>query len=233
MHKIFSYVVKYDTGVAPNVDGDVCTMCLCKPRIRLAAEIGDWIVGLWPAPDRFRVTYVMRVGQKLTMRRYYECGKFDQKKPGLSSTPDNIYEFHQLLGSRRREDTWVHQQPDHAKRDLGGRYALIANCFWYFGGTPYELPERFWKLDLPNPRRNHKVTNLNDAEMRHLIKWLNLHGQGVIGTPRDSHRVPRGNDNGRARLVRCVTRCETSSREHRGRIGTLSTPGCGHAERRG
>lgn len=217
MHKIFSYIVKHDHGVAPNVDGGVCTVCLCKPRIRLTARVGDWIVGLWPAPDRFRATYVMQVGRKLTMRRYYECGEFDQKKPDRSQTPDNIYAFHPLLGPRRREDTWVHQKPSQAKSDLGGRYVLIADRFWYFGGTLCELPERFWTLDLPNPRRNHRVTNLNDAEMKNLIEWFNRHGQGVIGTPRDSDRVPRGHERGRPRFARRGGRCETSSGEHRSR----------------
>lgn len=61
MHKVFSYVVATDVGVAPNVDGGVCTVCLCKPEIRRNAVVGDWIVGLWPMPARFRLTYVMRV----------------------------------------------------------------------------------------------------------------------------------------------------------------------------
>ena len=68
MHKVFSYVVATDTGVAPNVDGGVCTVCLCKPEIRRNAVVGDWIVGLWPMPARFRLTCVMRVARKLTIR---------------------------------------------------------------------------------------------------------------------------------------------------------------------
>ena len=217
MHKVFSYVVATDKGVAPNVDGGVCTVCLCKPRIRVAAQVGDWIIGLWPAPDRFRVTYVMRVGRKVTMRHYYECGEFDQKKPDQSPTPDNIYEFHPLLGPRRREDTWVHEGPEHAKRDLGGQYALIADRFWYFGGIPRELPQPFRTLDLPNPRRNHRVTYLNNAELNDLIEWLDGHGQGVIGRPRDSRRVPRSRDRGRPGFADRRESLESWNREYRPR----------------
>ena len=31
-YKVFSYVVAHDIGVAPNVDGQICTVCLCKPK---------------------------------------------------------------------------------------------------------------------------------------------------------------------------------------------------------
>ena len=220
MHKFFSYVVKNDTGVAPNVEGAACTVCLCKPEIRRNAVVGDWIIGLWPMPDRFRVTYVMRVDRKLTMRQYYECGEFDHKKPDQSRTPDNIYEHHPLLGSRRREDTphWLHPKPEDAKKDLGGWNALIADLYWYFGGTVCELPERFSLLEFPDPsaRRYVKKTELNDAELRDLIEWLNGHGQGVMGTPRDSHRVSRPADSRRPGPMRGGRR-DTLSVQYSGR----------------
>ncbi len=195
MHKFFSYVVATDNGVAPNVDGGICTVCLCKPEIRRNAVVGNWIVGLWPMPARHRLTYVMRVGRKMTMRDYHECEEFDQKKPGQSQTPDNIYEPSPAFGLRRRKDTprWLHPQPEQVRRDLGGRNALIADRFWYFGGTVCELPERFWKLDFPNPlvRRYVKKTYLNDTELNDLINWLDGHGQGVIGMPRSRSARPR------------------------------------------
>lgn len=195
MHKFFSYVVATDNGVAPNVDGGVCTVCLCKPEIRRNAMVGHWIVGLWPMPARYRVTYVMRVGRKMTMLDYHECGEFDQKKPGCSQTPDNIYEPDLRFWLRRRKDTprGLHAHPEHARRDLGGRNALIADRFWYFGSTACELPARFWKLDFPNPtaRRYVKKTYLNDTELNNLVMWLDGYGQGVIGTPRSLNACSR------------------------------------------
>ena len=220
MHKVFSYVVVTDIGVAPNVDGGVCTVCLCKPEIRRNAVVGDWIVGLWPMPARFRLTYVMRVARKLVMRHYHECGEFDQKKPDRSQTPDNIYEPDPLFGLRRREDApaWLHPKPEQARKDLGGLNALVADRFWYFGGTVCELPERFWKLDFPDPaaRRYVKKTYLEDAELADLIKWLDGHGQGVIGTPRSS-RAARRRDRSRPWFKRPGTNCAPQSIEPRGR----------------
>ena len=214
MHKVFSYVVATDTGVAPNVDGGVCTVCLCKPEIRRNAVVGDWIVGLWPMPARFRLTYVMRVARKLTMRDYHDCGEFDQKKPDRSQTPDNIYEPDPPFGLRRRADApaWLHPTPAQARKDVGGRNALVADRFWYFGGTVRELPERFWQLDFPDPlaQRYVKKTYLTDAELIDLIEWLDGHGQGVIGTPRSSRngRRPGGS--------RPCFSTRTGSREPRG-----------------
>ena len=81
MHRVYSYVVAEDGGYAPNVDGGVCTLCICKPRIRNTASPGDWVIGLWPAPNHKCVTYVMRIGRVLTMEEYAECGEFDHKQP--------------------------------------------------------------------------------------------------------------------------------------------------------
>lgn len=46
--RLFSYVVVHDTGFSPNSFHGACTLACCKPKIRLSAELGDWIVGLAP-----------------------------------------------------------------------------------------------------------------------------------------------------------------------------------------
>ena len=80
------------------------------------------------------------------------------------------------------------------RTELDGRNVLIADRFWYFGGTRRELPERFWKLDFPNPRarRGHRTESLTDTELDALIEWLDSHGSGVIGSPRDGVPPERG-----------------------------------------
>lgn len=45
MTKLYSYCIPCDDGAAPNPFEGVCTLVICKPRIRLTAEVGDWIVG--------------------------------------------------------------------------------------------------------------------------------------------------------------------------------------------
>ena len=43
--KLYSYVMIYDTGFAPNPFWGYCTLATCKPGIRRPAEQGDWIIG--------------------------------------------------------------------------------------------------------------------------------------------------------------------------------------------
>ncbi len=43
--KIYSYVVRYDSGFAPNPFGDYCSLATCKPRIRKSIHKDDWVVG--------------------------------------------------------------------------------------------------------------------------------------------------------------------------------------------
>ena len=74
------------------------------------------------------------------------------------------------------------------RTELDGRNVLIADRFWYFGGTRRELPERFWKLDSPNPRArigHWYRPPLTDTELDALIEWLDRYGSGVVGSPRD------------------------------------------------
>ena len=42
---LFSYVVRYDSGFAPNPFHGFCTLATCKPGIRAHANVGDWVVG--------------------------------------------------------------------------------------------------------------------------------------------------------------------------------------------
>jgi len=52
--KLFSYVIREDTGLAPNPFYGVCTLNCCKPDIRRTAEVGDWVAGLVGSNQRGR-----------------------------------------------------------------------------------------------------------------------------------------------------------------------------------
>lgn len=43
--KLFSYVLRFDDGAAPNPFWGTCTLAICKPDIRRTANIDDWIIG--------------------------------------------------------------------------------------------------------------------------------------------------------------------------------------------
>jgi hypothetical protein len=72
---LFSYVVRDDAGSAPNPYWGVCTLVICKPKIRRAAQVGDWVVGTGSARSpigniRGRMIYAMRITDKMTLREY-------------------------------------------------------------------------------------------------------------------------------------------------------------------
>lgn len=209
IHKIYRYVVKYDTGVAPNVDGGICTLALCKPRIRRCAKVNSWVVGLWPAPNRKRVTYVMQVGEIVPLAKYWDDRRFahkkpkDHKRPKGSRTPDNIYWLDSNIilrhvniyqpdknGIQRQVNTSVHPKPSDWERDLGGVNVLVAKRFWYFGGMAVKLPKRFHCLDLSGSGQGHRIACWEDSKMNAFISWLEGHGSGVLGTPRNP--IPKG-----------------------------------------
>nr|VFK20813.1 MAG: hypothetical protein BECKLPF1236B_GA0070989_12264 [Candidatus Kentron sp. LPFa] len=95
---LFSYVVARDYGFAPNPFFGVCTLATCKPRIRKAATIGDWVIGTGSKKnDRQGVlVYVMRVSEAMTFNEYWSDARFLRKIPNLRGSKkqafgDNIY----------------------------------------------------------------------------------------------------------------------------------------------
>jgi Nucleotide modification associated domain 2 len=94
--RVYSYIVRFDYGFAPNPFHGVCTLACCKPRIRRKARVGDLVVGLSSRGER--VVYAMRVGGVLTFNEYWNAGAYSCKRPKRDSTDpvvrrgDNIYQ---------------------------------------------------------------------------------------------------------------------------------------------
>ncbi len=189
MNRIYSYVVARDTGAAPNVNAGICTLAICKPRIRRGAELGDWIFGLWPAPHRLRVTYAMQVTEKMTFAEYWRDARFAMKKAGSAVMPDNIYK--PVTGGHYEQIPNPAHDDSNIEHDLSVDAVLVGGPFWYFGAEPVELPQCYRQLDLPNPRRNHRVTYWASEELERILAWLARQGDGVVGSPRDKV-VPAG-----------------------------------------
>ena len=45
MARGFSYIITRDFGFAPNPFQGVLTLATCKPKIRKAAQVGDYLIG--------------------------------------------------------------------------------------------------------------------------------------------------------------------------------------------
>ena len=91
---LFSYIVPKDCGFAPNPYGGVCTLACCKTPIRRYANVGDWVIGTTPAPDKEKLVYAMRVERGLTFDLYWEFPEYECKKPSKNNgCGDNIYKM--------------------------------------------------------------------------------------------------------------------------------------------
>lgn len=80
MSRLFSYVVRYDSGFAPNPFYGSCTLATCKPDIRRSAQPKDWVVGTGSA-DRWRdrgtrLVHAMKVGEAMDFRSFWDDPRF-------------------------------------------------------------------------------------------------------------------------------------------------------------
>jgi hypothetical protein len=167
MAAIHSYVVRYDSGFAPNPFYGICTLATCKPDIRRTAALGDWIVGSGSNDQSIRrggyLVYAMRVTGEMTFAEYNSDERFQRKKPfrrgsRMQSCGDNIYFREDCQTGWHQRDSF-HSQPNgqangqHVMRDTGVARVLISDDFVYFGGEGPLIP-----------------TNLVDHQGRPLVK---------------------------------------------------------------
>jgi hypothetical protein len=155
MARIYSYVVRYDSGFAPNPFYGYCTLATCKPDIRRGAEVGDWVVGSGSNDRSIRrgghLVYAMRVTETTTFDDYAKDARFEAKKPfrmgsRKQSCGDNIYFRETPDGDWRQRDSFHSHadgqlHPRHVARDTGVNRVLISNDFTYFGGSGPEFPD--------------------------------------------------------------------------------------------
>lgn len=154
MTRLYSYVVRYDSGFAPNPFYGYCTLATCKPKIRQFAEIGDWVVGSGSDDRAVRLggclVYAMRVTEVMTFDQYSTDSRFDCKKPfrhgsRKQSCGDNIY-FRENPGAAWQQRDSFHSQQngalnaDHVARDTGVNRILLSDDFVYFGGGGPQFP---------------------------------------------------------------------------------------------
>ncbi|MGS1120699.1 Nmad2 family putative nucleotide modification protein [Rhodanobacter sp. UC4436_H3] len=159
--RLYSYVVRYDSGFAPNPFYGWCTLATCKPYIRRTAQVGDWLVGTGSDSQQVQrggyLVYAMRVGEIMTFEAYDADPRFQAKKPyrhgsRKQSCGDSIYyrdaanrqwlqrdSFHSNVDGSRRAD--------HVQRDTGVNRVLVSNTFVYFGGAGPKIPTELRAAD--------------------------------------------------------------------------------------
>ena len=200
MTRIHSYVVRYDSGFAPNPFYGYCTLATCKPNIRKSAKVGDWVVGSGSNDQSIRrgghLVYAMRVTEVMTFEEYGRDLRFESKKPYRNgslkqSCGDNIY-FKDADGFSWQQRDSFHSltdgslNPEHVARDTRVDRVLISSDFVYFGGQGPKFPS---ELQDPHGRPLCKtgrgITTFDDvqlvAKFEHWIR--NLAVSGYRGAP--------------------------------------------------
>jgi len=140
MSTLYSYCIPYDDGAAPNPYGGVCTLAICKPRIRSTAKKGDWVVGTGsinaPTGDLSnKVVYAMRITEIKTMQEYFEWAKnkCHEKIPDLINAKlelklgDAIYDF---SSGQPVQLPSVHNE-SNIESDLSGKNVLLSDEFYF------------------------------------------------------------------------------------------------------
>lgn len=179
MPRLFSYTIPVDDGAAPNPFRGMCTLTICKPKIRMKAEVGDWVVGLGSirAPSGNlggKMVYAMRVDQIVSLRDYDRLAPhyWPSRVPDLASPiaanrlGDCIYDYSK--GGAPIQRPGVHGTKN-VRTDLSGHNALISRHYFYFGRNAIALPRRL--RPIIHQTQSHKVRT-NEPFVRPFIGWL-------------------------------------------------------------
>lgn len=198
--RLFSYVVRYDSGFAPNPFYGHCTLATCKPSIRRTANVGDWVIGTGSASGKVKLgghlVYAMRISEILTFEAYDADPRFERKKPyrrgsRKQSCGDNIYYRLPSNGMWTQRDSF-HSNPDgsphadHIAKDTGVNRVLISDTFVYFGGGGPHVPMTLTGSDGRSLRKTGIGYQAFDdqALINRVETWLNTLGlNGYQGAP--------------------------------------------------
>ena len=191
MSNLFTYVVRYDTGLAPNPFWGVCTLAVCAANHQGSkAYEGDWIAGFLESRYDHRFLYAMEVGKRIDMDAYFKDERFQEKKPIVDGTPmqkcgDNFYSL-DAHGKWQQHWNLYHRSQKFKVRDIKHHVVWVSKRFWYLGSQANPLPEQFRPLaGGRGTRRNHP-----DELVKQFKRWVmeNFREDTVTAMPRDFGR---------------------------------------------
>lgn len=189
--KIYSYVVRYDDGAAPNPFWGYCTLAICKPAIRRVAKVNDWVVGTGSKKNvgDDKLIYAMEITEKMSLLDYGQDKLFGKKIPigkvGKKSLGDNIY-YRDELGRIKQRFPSAHsdncENEETKAHDLSGVNVLISKTgnFYYFGQSAPKIPEHLTYLIKRNA--GHKCNFPQDI-VDSFLKWIQEWKPGIHGYP--------------------------------------------------
>ncbi|HEY3294099.1 MAG TPA: hypothetical protein VGL38_01535 [bacterium] len=197
MATLFTYRIVHDKGFAPNPYWGAMTLATCKPKIRLAAEVGDWIAAMgWKDTSRgvdltLKVIFAMRVSEKLTLAEYADRARTQLKGkiPDMKHADerrhagDAIFDF---SSGRCIERPSLHSgSTDALRKDREGKYVLVSDHFYYFGSRPATLPYHLQEI-APSGFGRYVRSKMNAPFLDTFETWiesLGVHANKVLADP--------------------------------------------------
>ena len=187
MTRLCTYVVREDTGLAPNPFWGWCTLAVCTPnRMGVRLQTGDVIAGSLTKARDHAFLFAMIVDEVLDFDAYFHDCRFSKKKPDLRGNwmarcGDNFYS--------RGPNGWVqHKNPwqwgeQYKTRDTRHAVAFVGERFWYRGQLATSLPMEFQRLF---GGRGVRITLDADTVVA-FVDWVaRSFPEGVGGLPNDN-----------------------------------------------
>ncbi len=193
MTRLYSYILRLDTGFAPNPFHGFCTLATCKPRIRKTANVGDYVIGTGSNSKNRQgfLVYAMRITEVLSLDEYWRDHRFQSKKPQEAgcwkeACGDNVYSWDPLTNEWIQDEASYHCDygPCH---DARTDRVLISEDFIYWGGDGPPIPPEFGGVDVLCSTQGHKC-KFPDHTVRAFGMWFEqIHEKGLCGKPLDRH----------------------------------------------
>lgn len=133
MAKFFVYKLITDNGGAPCVTSDLLSLAICKPSIRSAAHLGDWIFGFGDNEGLHnRLIYIAQVTGKLTNSAYYLASAFRNRADCIYSRDTTGHLQHRrgarFHGGERDRKKDIGDYPDYRRAKV-----VLSTNFRYYG----------------------------------------------------------------------------------------------------
>jgi hypothetical protein len=190
MPRLFTYIVRHDTGLAPNPFWGWCTLAVCTPNHQGSrVQAGDWIAGFSEKRLGYRLIYAMEVEERIHMNDYFADPRFAPKKPRPDGTweqrcGDNFYSL-DPGGVWRQHPNELHVGAEFLRRDTKHPFVFAGRRFWYLGSKAAPIPTELLPLVGGRGARVNHSPDLVAAFVGWVEKTLPL---GGAAPPRDADR---------------------------------------------
>ena len=168
---IYSYLLVTDNGSAPCIQQNLLSLAICKPRIRKAANIGDYIIAFASKSMKIsqepKIIYIAKISNKLKLNKYYT--EFKNRK-------DCIYDNNLTLIKNNYHNNC------NIKKDINGKYVLLSNEFIYFGNNFINVPQQIKNI-VPKCQGHMSKKNIKYTEefISVFNKCKQKYGLGIKG----------------------------------------------------